>query len=197
MTFIQLSTDSDGGFFILVSVNRYTVMIDVPDVGIELPEISQIALVVEDLTNAMEQYRRILGIEPWEVYHIGPPEQEIAHYYGDPTDASFEIAYADLNDLEVEIIMPVGGQSIHKDFLKQRGEGLHHIACFDFDDALEVAEAFENANIPIVQSGQWYDTHYLYFDTREILNGVYFEIIAGGEYDPGPDYVYPTETSIN
>jgi len=48
---------------------------DIPDVGIEIPEISQVAIVVEDLEDAMERYRLILGIEPWEVYYIGPPDQ--------------------------------------------------------------------------------------------------------------------------
>lgn len=164
---------------------------DVPEGGIDVPEISQVALVVEDLEDAMERYRRILGIEPWEVYYVGPPEQEVAHYYGESTDASFEIGYAYVNDLELEIIEPLEGQSVHRDFLEERGEGIHHVACFEFDDAYEVAEAFEEAGIPIVQSGQWHDTHYMYFDTRDLLNGVYFETLAGGEYDPGPDYVYP------
>ena len=164
---------------------------DVPDVGIDIPEISQIALVVEDLEDSMKRYRRILGVEPWEVYRIGPPEQEAAYYYGEPTDASFEIGYAYVNDLEVEIIEPIEGQSIHRDFLDEHGEGIHHIACFEFDDTYEIADAFEQAGIPIVQSGTWHDTHYMYFDTSDLMNGVYFETLAGGEYDPGPDYVYP------
>ena len=167
---------------------------DVLDVGIEIPEISQIALVVEDLKDAMERYQHILGVEPWEVYYIGPPEQEEAYYYGEPTDASFEIGYAGVNGLDLEIIEPLGGESVHRDFLEERGEGIHHVACFAFDDPYEVADAFEDADIPIVQSGQWHDTHYMYFDTQDIMNGVYFETLAGGEYDPGPDYRYPKET---
>lgn len=167
---------------------------NVPDVGIEIPEISQVALVVEDLNDAMERYRRLLGIEPWEVYYVGPPDQDVAHYYGQPTDASFEIGYAYLNDLELELIEPLEGESIHRDFLEDRGEGIHHIACFEFDDAYEVADAFEDAGVPIVQSGRWHDTHYMYFDTKAIMNGVYFETLAGGAYDPGPDYRYPPAT---
>ncbi|WP_280537737.1 VOC family protein [Halopenitus sp. POP-27] len=167
---------------------------DVPDVGIDVPEISQVALVVEDLEDAMERYRRILGIEPWEVYYIGPPEQEEATYYGEPTEAAFEIGYAYLGDLEIEIIEPLEGDSVHRDFLEEHGEGIHHLACFAFDDVIDVVESFENAGIPVVQSGKWHDTHYIYFDTRDRLNGVYFETLAGGEYDPGPKYVYPPDS---
>jgi catechol 2,3-dioxygenase-like lactoylglutathione lyase family enzyme len=166
---------------------------NVPDIGIEIPEISQVALVVEDLREAIEQYRFVLGVEPWDVYYIGPPEQQDAYYYGEHTDAAFGIGYADVGGLELEIIEPLGGESIHRDFLEERGEGIHHVACFAFDDPYEVAAAFDDADVPIVQSGWWHDTHYMYFDTRNIMNGVYFETLAGGEYDPGPEYRYPPQ----
>ena len=48
---------------------------NVPDVGIEIPEISQVAIVVEDLEDAMERYRLILGVEPWEVCYIDSLDQ--------------------------------------------------------------------------------------------------------------------------
>lgn len=165
--------------------------IDVPDIGIEIPEISQIAFVVEDLDEAMERYRRILGIEPWEVYYIGPPEHEEGYYCGEPTTPAFDIGYAECDDLEIEIIEPLKGQSVHRDFLDEHGEGIHHIACFEFDDPYEVAKRITDAGIPIVQEGKWYDTHYIYFDTTEIMDGLYFETLAGGDVDPGPKYVYP------
>jgi catechol 2,3-dioxygenase-like lactoylglutathione lyase family enzyme len=166
---------------------------EISDVGVEIPEISQVALVVEDVDDAMERYRRILGIEPWEVYHIGPPDQEEGTYYGEPANPSFDIGYAYKDGMEIEIIEPLEGPSVHIDYLEEHGEGIHHIACFDFEDTYEVAEKFEDAGIPIVQSGHWHDTHYMYFDTKDIMNGVYFETLAGGDYDPGPEYVYPEE----
>ena len=167
---------------------------DAPDIGVEIPEISQIALVVEDLEGAMERYRLVLGVEPREVYYIGPPKREQSYYYGEPTDAAFEVGYAEVNGFELEIIEPLEGESVHRDVLEEHSEGIHHVACFAFDDPYEVADAFEDAGIPIVQSGQWHDTHYMYFDTRDVMNGIYLETLAGGEYDPGSDYRCPQET---
>ena len=37
----------------------------------------------------------------------------------------------------------------------------------------------------------------MYFDTQDIMNGVYFETLTGGEYDSGPDYRYPPATDGN
>jgi len=163
----------------------------IPEVGIDIPEISQIAFVVRDLDTAMERYRRILGLEPWEVYYIGPPEHEAGHYYDESANPSFRIGYAYRGDLEIELIEPVDGPSIHRDFLDEDGEGVHHVGCFAFEYPYAVAEKFEDAGIPRVQDGKWYDTHYMYFDTSDLLDGLYFEILAGGEVDPGPTSVYP------
>ena len=91
---------------------------DVPDVEIEIPEISQAAIVVEEVEDAMERHRLVLGVEPWEVYYIGPPDQTDAYYYGEPTDASSETGYAAVNGLDLEIIKPLDGDSVHGDFSK-------------------------------------------------------------------------------
>jgi methylmalonyl-CoA/ethylmalonyl-CoA epimerase len=167
--------------------------VDIPDIGIDIPEVSQIAFVVADLDAAMERYRAILGVEPWEVYRIGPPEQTEGSYYGESANPSFSIGYAYRGDLEIEIIEPVDGHSVHRDFLNRDEEGIHHIACFDFEDPYKVADAFEDAGLPIVQSGHWHDTHYIYFDTTAVLDGLYFETLAGGDIDPGPEYVFPDD----
>ena len=114
--------------------------------------------------------------------------------FGFVEDAAFEVGYAEVNGFELEIIEPFEGESVHRDVLEEHGEGIYHVACFAFDDPYEITDAFEDAGISIVQSGQWHDTHYMYFDTRDIMNGVYLETLAGGEYDPGSDYRCPQET---
>ena len=163
----------------------------VPDVDIDIPEISQIALVVEDLEEAMDRYRLVLGLEPWEVYRVGPPEQETGTYYGQSANQSFDIGDFYRGDLEIEIIEPIDGPSVHRDFLEEGGEGIHHVTRFDFDDPYEIADAFEDAGVPMVRSGRRYDTHYVYVDTTEILDGIYFETLAEGDVDPGSEHTYP------
>ncbi len=163
----------------------------IPEIDIDLPEVSQLAFVVDDLEEAMERYRRILGIEPWKVYYIGPPEHEEGYYYDEAINPAFDIGYAYRGDLEIELIEPLEGPSIHEDFLADHGERVHHVGCFEFDDPYVVREKFENGGISMIQDGKWHDTHYMYFDTPEILDGLYFEILPGGDVDPGPKYIYP------
>lgn len=98
-----------------------------------------------------------------------------------------------VGDLEIELIEPLEGPSVHRDFLAEHGEGVHHVACFEFDDPYAVAEAFAEAGVPIVQEGTWYDTHYMYFDTAAHMDELCFETLAGGDVDPGPKYVYPDD----
>jgi catechol 2,3-dioxygenase-like lactoylglutathione lyase family enzyme len=166
----------------------------VPELAIETPAISQIAWVVEDLDEAMERYRSVLGFGPWEVYHVEPPEHRDMSYYGEETECSFAIGYTSLGDLEVEFIEPTGGESVHRDFLDEHGEGIHHIACFEFEDVSSVIDAFDDADVPVVQRGQWHDRDYIYFDTTDLLDGLFFETLIGGEKDLEPTYVYPEST---
>lgn len=168
--------------------------IAVPDVAIDAPAISQIAWVVVDLDEAMERYRRVLGFGPWDVYHVEPPENRNVTYRGEPAESAFKIGYTSLGDLEVEFIEPTGGESVHRDFLDEHGEGIHHVACFEFDDVSAVIDAFDDADVPIVQRGQWHDRDYVYFDTTDLLDGLYFETLIGGEEDLEPSYVFPEPT---
>lgn len=164
------------------------------EIGVDIPEISQLAFVVDDLDAAMERYRRMFGLEPWDVYYLGPPEHEEGRYHGEKADPSFEIGYAHRGNLEIELIEPVDGRSVHRDFLAESGGGVHHVGCFEFEEPYAVAASLEDAGIPLVQEGKWYDTHYMYFDTVDVLGGLYFEILAGGKVDPGPTYTFPPES---
>lgn len=165
--------------------------VEIPDVGTEIPSVSQIAWVVNDVEAAMERYHRMLGFGPWEVHRIEPPEHREMSYRGEETECAFEIGYTSLGDVEIEFVEPLSGESVHQDFLESHGEGIHHIACFDFNDVPAVVDAFESAGIPVVQDGKWHDRHYLYFDTRDYLDGLYFETLTGGEFEPEPAYTYP------
>lgn len=168
--------------------------VEIPEVGIEVPSVSQVAWVVEDLEDAIERYSKTLGIGPWEVHYIEPPEHREMSYRGRETECAFAVGYATIDDIEIEFVEPLDGDSIHQDFLDEHGEGIHHLACFEFEEVSEVVNAFENAGIPVVQDGKWHDRHYMYFDTQEMLDGMYFETLTGGEFEPEPAETYLPET---
>ncbi|MCL7417584.1 MAG: VOC family protein [Halalkalicoccus sp.] len=164
---------------------------DIPDVGIEIPEITQVAFVVEDIDDGMERFDSILGIGPWDVYRFEPPRLSETTYRGESHDYSMVLALGEVAGTMIELIEPLEGDSIYTDHLEEHGEGLHHVACFAFEDTEAVVERFEEAGMGVLQSGNFAGVEYWYFDTRDQLNGVIFETATNLEAIPDPDETYP------
>ena len=163
----------------------------IPKVGVEIPEITQVGFVVEDLEDGMKRFGSILGIGPWEIYHFKPPKLSETTYRGESHDYAMTLALADLAGTMVELIEPRDGKSIYTEHLEEHGEGLHHVACFAFEDTEKTVQQFEDAGMEVLQSGTFVDTPYWYLDTQEQLNGVIFETATNLESMPEPDKTYP------
>jgi len=169
----------------------------VPQLDVAIPEVSQVAFVVEDLDDGMDRFGGLLGVGPWEVYRFEPPRLTDRTYRGEDHDYSMALGLADLAGTMIELIEPLEGESIYTEHLESHGEGLHHVACFAFDDVDAVIEEFEAAGMGVLQSGTFgpADTNegveYFYFDTAAELNGVIFETARCLDELPEPDRTYP------
>ncbi|MDL5363438.1 VOC family protein [Halalkalicoccus sp. NIPERK01] len=159
----------------------------IPSVGIEIPEITQVAFVVRDIEDGVDRFGSILGIGPWEVYRFEPPRLSETTYRGDPHDYSMILA---LSEVAGTMIGPLEGESIYTEHLEEHGEGLHHVACFAFEDTEAVVDRFVEAGVGVLQSGNFAGVPYWYFDTRSALNGVIFETATNLEAMPEPDETY-------
>jgi len=97
-----------------------------------VPPLVQIGIVVRDVQKAVEYYTRSFGIGPWEIRDVslGPDRCRVR---GKPfTIKSHPDAFAQLGPIELELIEPPE-DGIHRWFLDQKGEGLHHL-CFRVDN---------------------------------------------------------------
>ncbi|WP_276258908.1 VOC family protein [Haloglomus litoreum] len=159
----------------------------VPDLDVSLPALDQVGFVVRDLADGAERFRSVLGVGPWAVWEFEPPALTERTYRGDPARFTMRIAIATVGDLMLELIEPVDGPSIHRDFLDDHGEGLHHIACFSFEDTDQVVEAMADAGAPVVQRGRFGESTFVYLDTTDLLNGVLFETGTAPDAVPEPD----------
>ena len=169
---------------------------DIPDLDVELPEIDQVAIVVENLDDGMARYRSILGVEPWTVYRFEPPTLTDTTYRGEPTAYGMVLALGYVGDTMIELIEPTIGPNVYEDHLDEHGEGLHHVAYFgwDADEAADVIEEFESHGMPVIQRGTYEGTDFWYFDTQDELNGTMFEI--GVRRDVGersPERIWPED----
>jgi catechol 2,3-dioxygenase-like lactoylglutathione lyase family enzyme len=68
--------------------------------------------------------------------------------------ADISLGYA--GDLQLELIRPVEGPSIHAEFLAEHGPGLHHV-CFEVDDVESACAVAEAADVPVLMRGSMMD----------------------------------------
>ena len=153
----------------------------------------QVCVVVRDIQKAMENFWGVLGIGPWSLYTFQPPGLTDTTLRGKAQHYSMKLAITYMGDVCWELVEPLEGPSIYKEFLEQKGEGLHHVQ-FDVDDYDEAIDAFEEKGIGILMSGTFDGSTYAYLDTEEPLTMI-AEIVKrrpDGSLPP-PEAVWPPQ----
>ena len=139
---------------------------------LNLPNVSQIGVVTRDLDQVMAHYEKELGLGPFVELKITYTNQ---YYHGKPTDSLWRLGFCSLGPVELELIEPVTGPTVYHDFLKEKGEGLHHVG-FDVKDMDEKIRLCAEAGIGVLQIGRTPVGGFAYLDTEKI-GGVIFELI--------------------
>lgn len=157
--------------------------------------ISQIAIVVRDIDDALQKYHRFLGWGPWNVYEHKPPVLHRTYLRGQPTEFTMIGAETHVGPIVVEFLQPVEGRSIYKEWLDERGEGLHHIAVMrpTPEESEATRRHFHDLGADILMEGRLGETiHFYYLDTEPLLK-VILESGTGHAVDLKPVRVYPPE----
>ena len=89
-------------------------------------------------------------------------------YKGNPSDAKAKLVFFAMDNLQIELIQPLGGESTWQEFLDKNGEGIHHIA-FAVKNIDGVEKQFELQGMPTVMNGGWDGGAYSYIDASENL----------------------------
>lgn len=156
-------------------------------------EVQQVALVVRDIDQALAEYSSRLGIGPWWVSLYGPPRLTDMRIRGESIPYSFKAAMAVTGNTLWELIEPVDGPSIYKEFLEEHGEGLHHVLVehqtLDFEQAIET---FTKRGCPPLMEGRMGEVQFAYLDTEDTLKTVMEVVYRPPDFvRPAPDYWYP------
>jgi methylmalonyl-CoA/ethylmalonyl-CoA epimerase len=157
--------------------------------------ISQIAIVVRDIDDALEKYHRVLGWGPWNVYEHKPPSLHDTRLHGEPTEFTMIGAETHVGPIVVELLQPGEGPSIYKEWLDEHGEGLHHIAVMrpTPGESDATREHFAGAGADILMEGRIGETiQFYYLDTEPLLK-VIFESGTGHAVDLKPVRTYPEQ----
>lgn len=131
-----------------------------------MTRIDQIAVVVNDLDEALETYRRAFGLEPIR-------REVIA-------GSGIEEAMIDIGGVYLQLIQSIADDSPVASFLATRGPGLHHIGfgVASIDEALEHLKSIE---APLIDDrprpgGGGHDIAFVHPDAA---HGVLVELVQG------------------
>ena len=141
-----------------------------------LPVLGQVGFVVHDVRKTAAYYQEMFSLGPWVVME---GETVSCTNRGRPVTVRGCVGMAQVGSVQFELIQILEGESVHSEFLEERGEGLHHLGFFvrDLETRLEICR---RAGIEVLQRGTLKQAvltiDYAYLDTVA-TGGVVFEYI--------------------
>ena len=144
---------------------------------IALPQQLHIGVVVRDMDSTISRLSSTFGIGPWEINERTYPPEQVVVGTGPYT---YRTAFANLGPIELELIEVLDGSPIHTDFLKTKGEGVHHIG-FRMPDMDKAVTTLQRQGIGVMQSAFREGSRHAYMDPTD-LGGIMFEFV---ERKPG------------
>ncbi len=139
--------------------------------AVELKCPVQIGIVVRDL----EHTTRLLG----SLFSIGPfrftewPNRPDSKYFyrGKEEHIKIRQAFAQVGPLELELIQPIEGErNAYREFLEQKGGGIHHIL-FEVDDMDQAVRSLSEDRVEVLQAGTGIrpGTRWALLNTQELV----------------------------
>ena len=127
----------------------------------------QVGYIVKDIEESKKKFAVLFGCKVPVNIECGKYEVTKTVYRGRPTpEAACIMAFFTLSDeVQMELIQPNEAPSTWREYLDEKGEGIHHIAfrCTNMD---AVISDCEEAGMTLVQRGQYGDAsgRYAYLD---------------------------------
>lgn len=143
---------------------------------IDFGRFMHVGVVVHNIEAALERMQSICTLGEHKIIDFPPKEmkkEEIQLYYqGEKTWYSARFCFIKMGVTEIELIEPVDGPSVWKDFLRDHGEGIHHLK-YEVDSLNESIRFFKSKGIACIQYGSAVGANlgktWAYFDTTKEL----------------------------
>jgi methylmalonyl-CoA/ethylmalonyl-CoA epimerase len=144
----------------------------------EASEFCQIGIVVKSVDETVKYYKETFGLGPFEIRDVEYPD---ATYYGEKAGYSGRRGFFYLGPIQIELIELREGKTVHEEFLREKGEGLNHIA-FAVKDLKESTRRAEDRGFKVIQGYEWpKGGGFAYLDTDKI-GGLLIELIEWPEH---------------
>ncbi len=116
-------------------------------------KIHQLGVVVKDMDKTVAFLEK-LGIGPFPTIETEVPSGKI------------KIGIFQQGDLQIELIQPLEGNTPHAKFLKEKGEGLHHVS-YHVKDIEKELKKLEKIGVKVLERGEIFGVKYAYLDTQK------------------------------
>lgn len=136
---------------------------------LECGSFCQVGYIVKDIEESKKRFAALFGCAVPASIDCGKYEVTKTVYKGRPAPAAAcMMAFFKLSSgVQMELIQPNEAPSIWREYLNEKGEGIHHIAfqCINMD---AVISDCEEAGMTLVQRGQYGDAsgQYAYLDSN-------------------------------
>ncbi len=141
-----------------------------------LPDVSHIGVVTNDLDRTMKEMEDLYGLKPFLV--MEPPYVN-TYLRGKPAEFKLKSAFYRSGQVIMEVISVLEGDTIYEEWLKERGEGLHHLG-YDIENIEEWIAYYTGRGIRVLQSGERPGVKWAYLDTAA-YTGMIMELIERTE----------------
>ncbi|KGE19285.1 VOC family protein [Paenibacillus wynnii] len=130
--------------------------------------VTQIGIIVNDIEKVSQSYADFFGIEKPEWFWTDTVDVAQTEFNGESSIARSKLAFIDGGQLQIELIEPDHNPSTWREFLDEKGEGVHHIA-FGIKGMKEKIELLNRNKMPLIQKGEYTGGRYAYMDSFDEL----------------------------
>jgi methylmalonyl-CoA/ethylmalonyl-CoA epimerase len=138
---------------------------------IKQENLCQIGIVVKSVDETVKYFQDVFGFHDFEIRNVDFPT---ATYYGKPAGYKGKRGFFNMGPIQIELIECISGKTIQEDFIKENGEGLHHIQ-FKVEDLKAAMANAEKAGLHVIQSYVGNGIGFAYIDSDKV-GGVIFEM---------------------
>ncbi|MEJ2294341.1 MAG: VOC family protein [Candidatus Lokiarchaeota archaeon] len=135
-------------------------------------KVDQLGFVYKDVEKQAKILEEIYNIPKITFFEF---HDQIITYRGKKTTNSIKLGVTQYNNVNIELIQPLGGQNLYQEFIDSGREGLHHIGMY-VDDLNSSIEDFNKKGINTIQIGQIFKMHYAYMDTQDTFGIIMYVI---------------------
>ncbi|MFX1388368.1 MAG: VOC family protein [Promethearchaeota archaeon] len=135
-------------------------------IDLNVYKIDQLGFVFKDVEKQAKIFEDLFNIPK---FHFIPPFPNTVIYRGKEVNVTTKLGFSRyFNNIQIELIQHIEGESIYKEFIDQGREGLHHISLF-VDNLDFYLNLFQKLGFEIIYSGQISTQNWAYLDTEEKL----------------------------